>query len=181
MNDSLITKIQPHIDRAINAIIPKVVDVSDPLWSRRNPPAWSIGQVVLHLTLAAESGNGAFKKKIAGYSKKKAGFKARRNFKQHLTKMIVFTSSSLPFKANAPSVVRPDENAASINKTQVIARYEAAVRDLLQIASTFPQGAHGHLFLPHFAFGDLTLAEWAKFVRIHAEHHSKQIDRLKKS
>lgn len=180
MNDLLIQKIHPDIDRALKAILSRVEALPDSLWCRRNPPAWSIGQVVLHLTLAAESGNGTFKKKIAGYSEKKAGFKARQNLKQRLSKMVVFTSGSIPFKAKAPAPVQPNENPNEIDKAELMARYEAAVGDTLRIVSLLPHGAHDHLFLPHFAFGDLTLTEWAKFVRIHAEHHSKQIDRLNK-
>lgn len=178
MNQTSLSRIRSDLERARHAIVLRTQTLVDPLWLSRVPPAWSIQQVVLHLTLAAEQGNAVFKKRMASFGPKRAGFRPRRNWRQTLTRLVVFSLGRIPFRANAPEMVRPDENLMT-ERDELVSRYQTALQDALQMAEAISDEAHKHIFLPHFAFGDLTLAEWCRFMRIHALHHGRQIDRLK--
>lgn len=178
MKPSSLTTIHSDLERASRAIVSRSEGVEESLWLKRTPPAWSMCQVVMHLTIAAEGGNGALKKKIADYGPKQAHFKPRRHWKQSAAKLLVFSLSKIPFRAEAPKMVRPGDDC-EIEKLLLLRRYCSALDDARQMAEAIPDEAHAHVFLPHFAFGDLTLAEWVRFMRIHAEHHARQIDRLK--
>jgi hypothetical protein len=179
MKLSSLSRIQSDLDRALSAIVNRTEYLAASEWLEQTPPSWSVQKIVMHLTLAAEQGNAVLKKRLVSFGPEKAGRRSRRRWRQRLSRLVVFNLGRIPFRANAPEMVRPDENL-TYEKIELLSRYQAALDDAKHMAESVSDEAHAHVFLPHFAFGDLTLAEWIQFMRIHAEHHGRQIDRLRR-
>jgi uncharacterized damage-inducible protein DinB len=73
--------------------------------------------------------------------------------------------------ALAPDFIQPGESPAP--SAELMARLEAAVRDLERDLTAASDGGRAHL--DHPVFGSLRLADLLRFLMLHTQHHRPQL------
>jgi hypothetical protein len=141
-------------------------------WQQAPPGKWTSAQIVEHLALAVEMSAATFAARRA----KEPMARRPTTLREKLGKVFTFGLGWFPPGRKAPEPTTPAPrvggHAAEAHFRAALAAWEALERELL------PARRHD-LFVRHPRLGDLTFEEWARFHRVHARHHARQIrDRL---
>jgi DinB family protein len=137
---------------------------------RPDETAWSVGEIVHHLTLA-EIATGKLTSKLL----KEAG-PAVAPFPADLARFAALPPWPAETAAEAPPVVRPEKGQAF---AQLLADMKAArVRSRQSVERLAAVDPRPHKFR-HFAFGELDLAQWWMLQARHDADHLAQLRRVK--
>jgi len=137
-------------------------------WQQAPPGKWTPSQIVEHLALALEMSATTF----ASRRTKEPMARRATTLREKIGKVFAFGLGRFPPGLKAPERTTPqpkvDGPFAEAHFRSALAKWEAVERDMLP--------ARGHdLFVKHPRLGDLTIGEWARFHRVHARHHARQI------
>lgn len=136
--------------------------------------SWSLGQVYIHLWMAAK---GFFFKNIQRIADgdEKVKMNGRKNFAGYL----VFTFGMMPsIKIEMPGSVAVQPNQPE-SKEQLHKRMNEVKQLVRENAARINQ-LNPHATVKHPFLGYLTAAEWLQLCAIHFKHHLKQKNRIKK-
>lgn len=143
----------------------------DQLHFKPSVDSWSMAQVVEHLYLVENISKLAIDKEL---SKNKNELKAA-NWKSGLRKNFLGLIFALPIKLKVPiAAIAPAQN-----------NFETSTGKWIHVGTKFKSFLHlldkdyfqKELFI-HPKVGGMRMIEMFKFLHIHAEHHSRQIDRI---
>lgn len=136
--------------------------------------SWSIGQVYIHLWMAAK---GFFFKNIQRIAD--SDEKVKMNGRKNLAGYLVFTFGMMPsIKIEMPGsvAVQPNQPESKEQLHKRMNEVKALVREnVSRIHALNPRATVKHPFL-----GYLTAAEWLRLCAIHFRHHVRQKKRIKK-
>jgi hypothetical protein len=96
-----------------------------------------------------------------------------------LGRLMMFTGSFPPVRVKVPAKVNDKIPAAKISKEEaknLIVKCRKRIEDIAPLVKDSPPGARHK----HPRLGMLDGKQWFKFVRIHAVHHLKQMERITK-
>jgi uncharacterized damage-inducible protein DinB len=144
----------------------------EPLRRSPRPGAWSIVQVLGHLTLAEEGTLAYLKKKMLDPSAiPPAGLGSLARFL-----MLVAVLRS-PVRRKAPALTADPPAARSLSEAR--AHWDRVRRDWAAFLASFPAELTGRAVFRHPFAGRLSIGQTLGFMREHFRHHEKQIDRLR--
>jgi DinB superfamily len=133
--------------------------------------SWSVAQVIEHLYLVENISKLSIEKKLL---KSKNNLK-NADWRSGLRKNILGLIFALPIKTKVPiEAIKPTEN-----------NFETAKENWIHIGTEFKPFLHQldkeyfqkELFM-HPKFGGMRMMEMFKFLHMHTEHHTRQIDRI---
>ena len=134
------------------------------------PGAWSIGEILEHLTLSF-SACAIGLEKAAASGNPKAG---RRTLVRRLWRVLVVDLGYFP-RARAAEAVMPRRSVSAENSRQAI--HDALVRLDAALARAAERFGDQTPLLKHPYFGGLTVPQWRRFHWRHAVHHMRQVRR----
>jgi hypothetical protein len=141
---------------------------SDGDWERGPEGKWTPAQIVEHLALGLTLSAAKFEER------RQHGPMVRRprSPAEKIAKLFIFGLRWFPPGRKAPErTVPPPQMLRVVAEGHFLAglaAWERIERDLLP-------SRRNDLFVKHPRMGDLTMEEWMRFHRIHAQHHARQI------
>ena len=141
---------------------------------RPTPDAWSITEVIEHLSIMEERLSKLFdmmiKKAESANVQAGAGGQGFCSFS-----LDPFIERSLKEKYVAPEVVRPSGHVPLADSLARMRRSRAALHELRPKLEAMDLSG---LTYPHPAFGPLDLYQWLAFVGVHEDRHLRQIESI---
>lgn len=140
-------------------------------WGRpRGPGKWTPAEEVTHVAMVYEA---LVRELEGGTPMRRKGNAWQRAFYRVLAKPYVLGRGRIPRAVRAPSEVRPVEVHGG--RTEAMARLREAV---LSFEATLSRAARERprVTVTHPFFGELTLAEAARFVEVHTGHHLQLLE-----
>jgi hypothetical protein len=136
---------------------------------------WSAQQTVEHLCATWRSTTGGIEDRL----QKGRPLLTRPTLAQRCTQLAVCECGFLPKRREAPSAVRPSDDAPRVLLTgdDLIARFSATLAALDDVLNRIEPQAKDAPVLTHFLLGPLSVRQWRRFHRTHARHHAAQIER----
>ena len=134
---------------------------------------WNAAQVLEHLSLTYSGTTRGFRRCLdAGHP-----LAGSVGFKQRLRILLVVDLGYFPKGREAPNGTRP-KGTLGANAVQEIGRSVAEMDSAIEQC----EARHGRrvLLLDHPVLGPLTADQWRKFHLVHAKHHMKQIEELRR-
>lgn len=159
------------IEQAFDKYRVMLDEIPDELFDKTPPSGgWSYAEVYSHILQADFNALIAAEKcaiKTAAYTGKKA----------NLLGLLVLGSGSFPsFKVKSPAVSANVKKISKEDARNLIVR----VRSRLETVMPLLPGASKNYRIKHPRMGMLNAKQWLRFVRIHTEHHLKQLKRIGK-
>jgi uncharacterized damage-inducible protein DinB len=141
---------------------------------RPDPNAWSVMEVIDHLTIVERSSYQYLLKKMQDKdAAQKTGFKEM--FRSIL--LNGYLASNKKFKA--PSVTLPA--ASYLMPAEAEKAWTEARKDISSVWAGLPEELLDRNWFKHPAAGKLNLKQMLSFMKAHVAHHEKQIDRTLKA
>jgi uncharacterized damage-inducible protein DinB len=131
--------------------------------------AWSVTEVILHLSKAEEGALKYMQVKLKHGGHRKASFAA--SLKQRFLNLAI----TLPFKYKAPNVIKLDEGSTSFG--EAVENWNAIRLELKSEYQSVEESLIDHELFKHPVAGKLSIMQSVKFMRQHVLRHSGQIER----
>ncbi|TDQ09852.1 DinB family protein [Pedobacter metabolipauper] len=161
-----------HIVEVVTDYKERLNTINDAVFELSPPTGgWSFSEVYFHILDASVLTLDEIKVCTNGNGKRKDT--------AFIVKLILFLGSLPPGKKyEAPNNLA--ERLKKINKTEAM---ELADHFLFLLTEEYPNIRHADQGVKtrHPTMGYLNAAQWLRFMRIHLEHHVKQLDRIKES
>jgi hypothetical protein len=142
---------------------------------RPSPDAWSVAEIVEHLTIFEERMSRLFAMMIKK-SESEAARAAGQSFRP--VSLDQFIERSRKEKYTAPETVRPSGN---VPVTDSLARMRRSRAELHQLRPHLESRDLSVMTYPHPAFGALDLYEWLALIGMHEDRHLSQIESVMSS
>lgn len=140
------------------------------------PEAWNVQEIVEHLVLTYRSTVTEFEARIA----KGRPVKTKASLRARIAQFMVIKLGRFPHGFEAPKAVAPSRLAVARSGDE-LARYFSAEVTRLDEASDAAEKMFGsQRSVNHFRLGPLSIAQWRRFHLIHAHHHVRQIDAIRR-
>jgi uncharacterized damage-inducible protein DinB len=153
-----------------SVLLAGVEGVDDDRLRRPGPAgAWSIVQILGHLTLAEQHTLAYIRRKMQDPSLPRAGALSFWRM------AIVATALRSPIRARAPE--RTANPEADCTLAVVRERWDAVRRDWAQLVDTLPPALADRAIFRHPRVGMMSLAHTLAFMREHVRHHERQVQR----
>ncbi len=161
-----------HIEKIREKLIQSVSNLSDEqASSRRAPDAWTVAEIVEHLSITEKSLLRVVNKLLAKAEEEGIKLETKGVFNPPLS-LMAEAEKAKNLKAQAPDFLIPN-NAASISASlESLAESRRALNELRDRIETV-DGSNAKF--PHPAFGPINLHQWVAFIGLHEGHHLKQI------
>jgi hypothetical protein len=168
-----ILKERKAIDAALDKYRAELDTIPDDLFTKTPPNGgWSFAEVYSHILKAMLASSISLERCTHGNCEPT---------QEGLTfwgRLMMFTGRFPPFKVKVPKAVEakmPAEKMSKEDAKNLIIKCRKRIDDTAPlIKNSLPASRNKHPRL-----GMLNAKQWFKFIRIHAEHHLKQINRLK--
>jgi hypothetical protein len=167
-----VEQLYAYIDKQRERLIASVASLTEEqAASRRAPEAWTINEIVEHLSVTENSLLRAINKLL---EKAETDGNALEN-KGALTQpfsLESFTGGAQNTKFNAPDFLLPNKAASLASSLESLNQSRAAIHELRARVEAIDLS---ETTFPHPAFGPLNLYQWIVFIGIHEAHHLRQI------
>jgi hypothetical protein len=168
-------RVVDHLERTRDAFVAAAHDLGDAQYQfKRDPDAWSIGQIVEHVALAELR----FLDLVGKLARAPAPNAEKTRGPARFSRLDAVVPGRAQRRITAPEVLMPKGTWAS-PEVSLAAFVEARNQTIAAAAAADPE-AQEHV-LPHRFFGDLDLEEWAYFTALHSERHIAQIAEIKQA
>ncbi|HWZ15510.1 MAG TPA: DinB family protein [Mucilaginibacter sp.] len=134
---------------------------------------WSFAEVYSHILMATLGSTIGLEKCANGCPPTEDGL-------TFLGRLMMFTGSFPPIKTKLPAAVAAKMPVSKISKEEaknLLIKCRKRVDDAVMLVKSAPPDSR----YKHPRLGMLNAKQWFKFIRIHLEHHLKQLRRIKKS
>lgn len=160
------------IDTALDDYRSQLDSIPDDVFQTTPPGGgWSFSEVYSHILMATLGSSIALEKCANGCPPTEDGV----NF---LGRLMMFTGSFPPIKTKLPAAVAAKMPVSKLSKEEaknLLIKCRKRVDDaVMLVKSASPDSRYKHPRL-----GMLNAKQWFKFIRIHLEHHLKQLRRIK--
>jgi DinB superfamily len=143
---------------------------------RATPEAWSIAQIVEHLSIMEDRLSRLFTMMVK--KTESAGAPAREGQSFRPVSLEHIVERSLKEKYNAPEVVHPSGDVPVQDSLARMRRSREALRELRPKLETIDLSGATY---PHPAFGPLDLYQWLVMIGMHEDRHLRQIESIMSS
>lgn len=138
---------------------------------RRAPEAWSIAEIVEHLSISERSVVGLINRLLVKTEEKGLMSDSKGVFDSPVS-LVEEAGRAKDAKFEAPEMLVPNKGFPLSSSLESINESHASLRELRQrIESVNATEAR----FPHPAFGNLNLYQWIAFIGLHEAHHLRQI------
>src|SRR5262249_28594953 len=138
--------------------------------ARPSADAWSVAEVLEHLSIVETNIAGLLKRKIA--EGRDAGIGAETDSSSVLNPSQGETMRDRARRIESPETTRPKSSLTADAAWEAAERSREAIRQVLVDANGL---ALGEISAPHRIFGQLNVYEWVGFVGSHESRHAAQI------
>jgi len=142
-------------------------------WRRHPEGKWSAAEVLEHLSITY----GATAKGLQRVLDAGAPPPVQRTLAQFFRKLVVIDIGYFPEGRKAPSFTIP----TGITGEEALRRVREYLPQMDAVIAECERRFGSKIIGPHPVIGPLTAEQWRKFHLIHAQHHMKQIARLRAS
>jgi uncharacterized damage-inducible protein DinB len=136
------------------------------------PGAWSVAQVIAHLTMAEEGALAYLRKKLA------YGGHAPPGVAGGMRLTLLRAALALPKRWKAPPMIA---QVPEVDWPTALARWEAVRMDMRDTYAQLPPGVEYNALFKHPVAGRMDLVQGLRFMRSHVQHHRAQIERALKT
>lgn len=168
-----VEQIFTFIDKKRERLVESVSELSDEQASqqRRAPDAWSIAEIMEHLSIGEIGIVGLINRLLEKTEAKGLINQDKIVFNPPLS-LAAEAESAKDAKFEAPEHLIPNKGAALSLSLESLKASRASLHELRSRIEIVD--AHDAKF-PHPAFGNLNLYQWVAFIGLHETHHLKQI------
>jgi len=161
-----------HIEKIREKLIQSVSNLSDEqAASRRAPEAWTIAEIVEHLSITEKSLLRVVNKLLEKAESEGIKLETKGVFNPPLS-LAAEAEKAKDIKVQAPDFLIPN-NAASITASlDSLSQSRAALNELRDRIETVDSS---NMKFPHPAFGPINLCQWVAFIGMREAHHLRQI------